>query len=402
MSTIKSKLLKTFCLAGLLLDDIENSENAVFLKVRSPRHFAKCPHCFLSTNKIHKSHSRLIKHMLCDNKLVYLKLKIKYFKCKYCFKIFSETIPGISSKSYSDHFQKSTVKKIRDRSFSSVAKESGISSSTLINQTKNIFNNFSVPWPSSKFALGIDEHSFSGRDLLITITDLTNHRLLAILHNDKQTTLKRFLHNIPENIKYLITSVCTDMKSSYRPVIESILPHSPLVIDKFHVIQHLNWHIQQFRSIFTSSKFPLPKQLLEKNKEDLIHSEKVKLKKIFKLIPQLEELWNIKEFLRRMYRCKNFNKANVLYQSLLNELATDERDRFKLLFRTLKKWKNPILNYFKHRVTNAFTEGCHTKIKLLKRISYGFRNKENYIAKMSLAFLPLATIFQLFSSPSLT
>ena len=39
--------------------------------------------------------------------------------------------------------------------------------------------------------------------------------------------------------------------------------------------------------------------------------------------------------------------------------------------------------------TNGFTEGCHTKIKMMKRVSFGFRNINNYIAKMMLAFIPL-------------
>jgi len=60
--------------------------------------------------------------------------------------------------------------------------------------------------------------------------------------------------------------------------------------------------------------------------------------------------------------------------------------------KTLKEWKNEILNYFDNKTINGFTEGCHTKIKMLKRVSFGFRNINNYIAKMTLAFLPLLWI----------
>jgi transposase len=56
--------------------------------------------------------------------------------------------------------------------------------------------------------------------------------------------------------------------------------------------------------------------------------------------------------------------------------------------RTLKRWKVYLLNYFEHRTTNAYTEGVHTKMKLLKRASYGLRNIEVYVKKMLLGFLP--------------
>ncbi|RDV79749.1 transposase, partial [Ammonifex thiophilus] len=58
--------------------------------------------------------------------------------------------------------------------------------------------------------------------------------------------------------------------------------------------------------------------------------------------------------------------------------------------RTLRSWREEILAYHNWRVTNGYTEGVHTKIKLLKRISYGFRNRGVYVRKMLLAFLPLA------------
>ena len=42
--------------------------------------------------------------------------------------------------------------------------------------------------------------------------------------------------------------------------------------------------------------------------------------------------------------------------------------------RTLQRWRREIMGYFELPITNGFTEGCHTKIKLLKRLSYGYRN----------------------------
>ena len=402
MLNIKSKLLKLFCLEGLLLDSFESNEDSIHLQVRSPRTFSKCFHCNSSTNKIHKIKQRVVKHMVCDDKIVYLHLKLKYFKCKSCGKIFREIVPGISKKRTTVHFQKHVVKKIKDRSFSAVAKEHSISSSTLIRDTKNIFNNFNIEWPNQKFSLGIDEHSFAGRDLVITITDLTNNKLLTILKSDRQSTLRAFIKKIPKNIRDLITTVCIDMKSSYRSVVDKELNNSILVIDRFHVIQYFNWHLNQFRSLYTSSKFPIPKQLLEKNKEELSKKEKDKLKFFFKKHPPIEELWRMKEIIRTMYRCKNSSKAKTYYKAMMDGLEFDARPRWQVIYRTMRKWEKPILNYFKKRITNAFTEGCHTKIKLLKRISYGFRNKDNYIAKITMAFLPAAAILQLFTSPFLT
>ncbi|MGQ9546325.1 MAG: transposase, partial [Dehalococcoidia bacterium] len=41
----------------------------------------------------------------------------------------------------------------------------------------------------------------------------------------------------------------------------------------------------------------------------------------------------------------------------------------------------------------GFTEGCNTKIKMLKRASYGLRNAQVYWRKMLPAFVPSRSCF---------
>ena len=60
--------------------------------------------------------------------------------------------------------------------------------------------------------------------------------------------------------------------------------------------------------------------------------------------------------------------------------------------RTLEKHHDSILNYFDFHITNAYTEGVHTKMKLIKRQGFGYRNKEIYLRKLVLGFLPLAAL----------
>lgn len=395
MSTYKSTLIKVFCLEGLFLDKVIISKKIINLHTRSPRLTAICPNCESSTNRIHRYAHRTVKHMTCDDKIVQLQLTIRNFKCRKCGYIFREPMCGIDRRKTTEHYRKSIIPKVKDRSFSSVANEYNISTSSLINSTTDLMHNVGIAWPNKYFALGIDEHSFSKHDYLMTITNLSDHRLLSILHNDKQSTLRSFIRNIPNNTQKRVYCVCIDMNQKSKAFIEQELPNTPIVIDKFHVIQFCNHSLQYMRSVFTSCEIPLPKKLLEINKENLTDYEKGMLKEVFKRYPTIEDLWRIKEFIRTMYRIKNAKKAKERFQTLLYGLNTDQRALFKTMYQTFKRWKPYILNYFDHRITNVYTEGVHTRIKLLKRISYDFRNKTNYIAKMTLAFLPLTILLNL-------
>lgn len=392
MSTKNATLLKLFCLDGLLLDRISNASSNIRLQVRSPRTHAHCPCCSMVTRRVHRKANRIVKHMQCDGRLVLLQLTIRDFLCTACRHVFREAIPGIDRRRTTVHYRQYVVPKVRDRSFRSVATEHEIGARTLVTATRDLNRERGIVWPKGSFALGVDEHSFSGKDFVQTITDVTNHTLLQLLHDTRQTTLCTWIRKIPLEIRDNITAVCIDMCQSYRGTLARELPETPIVIDPFHVIQHLNKELSELRLIFTRHEYPLPKHLLEKNKEDLTPQENKELQSIFKRYPALAELWRIKEIIRRMYRLKDSKEARVRYRSILNGLRGDARHRFARLYRTLTNWETEILNYFTHRITNGYTEGVHTRIKLLKRISYGFRNKDNYIAKMTLAFLPLATL----------
>lgn len=392
MSTTKRTLMKVFCLESLFLDGTDFEADGLFLSVRSPRKTASCPRCEQSTARVVKKTVRMLKHGFCNDQLVWLRLTVRSFRCKACG-IFRETIPGVDRRRTTVRFRALILPKIRDRSFSAVGRDFGLSASTLIRSAREMMQHVPAQWPTTPFNLGIDEHSFAGRDLMITLTDVLNHHLLEILRNDRNATLTQWLENLPAEAKTLIKAVCIDMHQGYRSVVHNVLPGIPIVIDKFHVIQHFNWHLGQLRLLYTTNSFPLPKQLLEKNNEDLRHDERRTLTAIFRRHPAIEEFWRMKEIVRNIYRLHDPAAATDRFNSLLDGLRGDQRMRFRDLYRTLKRWRTEILNYFSHdRITNAYTEGVHTRIKLLKRISYGFRNKANYIAKMTLAFLPLLTI----------
>lgn len=44
----------------------------------------------------------------------------------------------------------------------------------------------------------------------------------------------------------------------------------------------------------------------------------------------------------------------------------------------IKRHLDNVLTYFSHRITNAVAEGLNSKIQTIKKMSYGFRNREHF------------------------
>ena len=394
---MKKDIINCFNLKGLILDKLESNEN-ICLHVRNPKNNFCCTKCERNIKTVYDQKTRTILHGVYGDKKVLLVLKIRRFKCKHCQYVFTEPAPnGISRKRYDEHFANEAVKHLSTSNFKETGKRYQVSTPVLISMLKE--KRRTEPLPDGDIILNVDEHSFSGRDLKITIGELRHKKVLDVLKDDRQETLRRYFKSIPDEAKSRVKEVCIDMKISYLNVIKEVFPDAKVVLDRFHVVKEMVRQVEDIRKIMQTNGRIGDKRvnrfLLSKNKEDLSLSEIEKLKEIFeknKKFPTLHDSYFVKEKVRDMYNSKNKKEAEKKLDILLSQLEHYEVGKLKEMRNTLIRWKPYILNFFDSRTTNGFIEGCHNKIKLVKRMSYGFRNFENYVLKITLAFAPLLFI----------
>lgn len=399
---MKKDIIKMFNLQGLILDKMEimetkGEDNKVVLHCRSPRVYAHCPKCDNPTKKVHQYKTRIINHSTANGQNVFIHLRIRRFKCRKCVKAFTEKIPGINKEKSSNNFKKEMLPWLQRNSFNYISGVFNVSPTTLNRYVLDINSNYEINWEELKTTrLGLDEHSFRKRNLVGTITDLDNHKLLSILKTDRIKDIENYFINIPIKQRNNIKEVCIDLKWGYKLVIEKCFKNALVIADRFHVEQLVKRALDEIRTIIQNeargSKGHLKKLLLT-NYDLLDYHEKAKLDLVWEKYekwPVLKQSWLIKEKIIDLYRSNNYSEAEKKMNHILMLIETSNYSHYlSVLGKTLKRWKKPILNYFISRTTNGFTEGCHTKIKLMKRVSYGFRNIDNYIAKMTLAFIPL-------------
>ena len=396
---MKKDISKLFNLQGVLVDNIKIDDNnkQIILSCRSPRVYVKCPDCSKSHKKVHQRNKRLIKHGTLDDKIVILKLTIKKLRCKHCNHLYRENFLGIDRRRTTPNFRLQLLNWLQRNSFSYIALKFKISPATLVRYLIDINGDIKIDWSKINCTkIGIDEHSFRGKKMLITITDLSNKKLLAILHGDSKKEIKQFLMSIPNKYLNMINEACSDLRPSFKTVIKECLPQAIHTADRFHVEVLFRRALDEIRTVVQeegAGRRMNMKKILWRNKDTLNEYELKRLDMIFEKYrnyPVLKQAWIIKEQVIYMYRANSLEEATKRFNHVMMLLETPEHSKYlSTLKNTFKKWKVPILNYFKYKTTNGFTEGCHTKIKMIKRVSYGFKNINNYIAKITLAFLPL-------------
>ena len=389
---MKKDIMNWFGLRGVIFDSIEVKDH-IYLKVRCPRTWATCPKCLSNTRKIHGSRVRHKLHCVSGERRVYLACKIRRFFCKKCHKPFTESLPAWLNGRYryTKTFEEAATKELVSESFFTVSKKFGVSGHTLISILDRRARLIDIP--DGELILNVDEHSFSGRDLKISIAAANKKKILAVLQNDNQNTLEKYFKSWPDEAKSRVLEVCIDMKQSYLTVLKRVFPKAKIVVDRFHVMREMLSQLEELRKIVQDQnrKCRINRFLLVKNRENLSKEGRKKIKYIFKQYdryPALKGAYFVKEKVREMYECETKKEAERKLDMLLSQLEQFEVGKLAEMRDTLIRWKPYVLNFFERRTTNAFIEGCHNKMKLVKRMSYGFRNFKNYVLKITLAFLP--------------
>jgi len=242
--------------------------------------------------------------------------------------------------------------------------------------------------------LGIDEHSFRHQELVHTVTEVKKRRVLGVLRDDRIATLKKFLSKIPGD---KVKEVCIDMKEGLRKTAEGLFPSARVVVDPFHVIADSNKRMDEARRIeqdvYRKRKVQIPKKIFLVGREKLNEEREQKVDKLLDRYPGLKGFYWAKEKIREFYRQGSREEATRLLDNIIFNLKSAYNGELIRWGNSLKRWREPILNHFDNHITNGFTEGCNTKIKMLKRISYGLRNVEVYWRKMLLGFVPSRSYF---------
>lgn len=385
---------EVFSLQGLAVHIIATTTKTVTLHAKSPRATAQCPVCGKRTQRIHQHRRRIVNHGQLNDKLILVQLSVRRFLCKSCGRTFTEPLPGITRRLSTKHCLTHQLQDAAVMSIKGVAEKHHVAWGSVAGLLDDI--RYEISWESlgKQIFLGIDEHSLrKRRQMVTTVTSLKKDKrsLLTILPDDRQVTVVKFLKQVPLAFQGRIWEVCIDMRSSFRAAIEAALPSTRIVADPFHVVKLAGEKLEEVRSIVLSGlgHHLHVKQALRTPKEKLSDEDKQKLTQLWQLTkpwPNLKLAWVVKEKIRDLYRSRDRSSAEKKLTLILAYLEGIESKPLITLRGTLLRWQAQILNHFDHGTSNGFTDGCHTKIKMLKRMSYGFQNRERYKMKMLLGF----------------
>jgi transposase len=348
----------------------------------------KCPHCAGTRLRSKGRRIRRPRHESWGTRQTVLELETRKWQCLDCERSFWQRFPGILPRiRATEPFRRAVCQKHYDGiSRSRLARREHISSATVERWFGDHLRRLAAERATRVCpqVLGIDEHFFTRRlGYATTFCDLRNHSIYDVVAGRSEASLEGYLNQLEG--KDLVKMVCIDLAVGYRSLVRKHFPNARIVADRFHVIRVVNQHFlacwKELDAVGSKNRGLL--SLLRRHRHNLKPEQHQRLAAYLSQHPALEQIYRFKQKLCYLLLEKHLNqqKCRQLAPRLLRTIAELQAAGLAPLVQlgnTLHSWREEIATMWRFTRNNGITEGFHTKMEVLQRQAYGFRNFNNY------------------------
>jgi transposase len=232
--------------------------------------------------------------------------------------------------------------------------------------------------------LGMDEHFFTKRRGYATsFADLPKGKIHDVVLGRSAEDLEVFLKSMKGRSKTQL--VIIDLSKTYRAIAKRFFRNAKIVADRFHVIQLIN---RQFKKTWGQIDREARKRrdlssLMGYHEWNLEEEQHVKLMCYLKSSPAVHALYDFKQSLcelmiKKHQTARQARKLIPKFLEKIRELKESGFARMRTLGETMEEWQEEIARMWRYTQTNSTLEGLHTKMEMISRRAFGFRNFENY------------------------
>ena len=371
---------------------IENLSDRLILHVEMKRRPANCPCCGMLTDTIHDYRIQTVKDSPIQGKTVHWQYRKRRYRCTNCGKRFYEKNSLLPKwHRLTNRLALQVIQRLQEKvSRKDLSKEFNVSESTVCRWMNLTECGKPNDLPN---VVSIDEFkgNVDGEKFQCILTAPTEKRVLDILPDCKERHIYEYLQRFKnrDQVQFFVS----DMRKEYIAMAKHLFPNAKIVIDKFHVVRYCTWAVENVRKRVQKGLHPDERKYFKRSRT-LLLLRKDKLKdngkeaviRMLRFHKDLANAYLLKEKFYAFMTSENSLAARERLHALILFAAAANLPEFEPLLSVLRNWTQYILNAFDCEYTNGFTEGCNNKIKVLKRIAFGYRNFANFRQRILLSF----------------
>jgi transposase len=350
-----------------------------------------CPRCSkVSRGGSYDSSERLWRHLDLGAWEVYLRGRVRRFRCPRCEKVVTERVAWAEPGSvFTQHFENVVAYLAQQTNKSAIARLMGVAWPTVGNIIQRTVGRHALPLTTRRLLrVGVDEVSYrKGHRYLTLVADHLAGHIVWGAEGRSGATLGRFFDAIGDEGCRRLELITVDMCEAYLSEIRRRAPQARIVIDPFHVVKLANDAVDEVRRAQVRDLRGKPgaqavkktRWILLKSPDDLRYVEYARLSVLSKVNRPLYRAYLLKESLRSLFGLE----PAAAHKHLKRWLAWATRSRLKpflKLARTVRRYRDGILAAVESGLSNGRLEGLNSKVRLLSHRAFGFHSPEALLA----------------------
>jgi len=380
-------------LKGVIIKKVRYKKNFVKIHIEMPVREQTCPHCKTKTTKIKDYRTQVIKDIPIRFKTTLLSYRKRRYECTNCHKTFYEKVTFLAKRG-----RKTTrvTEFIVDRlttkqSMKDIAKDADVSATTVA----RLLPPLAVSAKHLPEVLCIDE--FKGNTgyykYQVSILDGKTRKPLDVIECRQKHYLFDYFKKFPLEERKKVKYVVIDLWKPFKDLAITYFPNVIVVADKFHFVRYATEVVETVRKQ-VQNKLPRSERKFFKHSRKLLLSKYENLTTdkqredlnyiLINFSEDLRKVYLEKEYLLDIIRIDNSDRAIKEFNQWVVRNSDSHIPSLKKCSKTYFNWVTEIRNALTVPYSNGPMEGYNNKIKVLKRLSFGFRNFTNFKARILL------------------
>ncbi|MBO2647715.1 ISL3 family transposase, partial [Shewanella algae] len=244
--------------------------------------------------------------------------------------------------------------------------------------------------------LVMDEFAlFKGHRYATVVADADTHQVLWIGEGRSREAIRPFFVKLGQYCQQ-IEAVAMDMNTAFDLEVQKHCPQAKVVYDLFHVVAKYGREVIDRVRVDQANQLkhdkPARKRVkrgrwvLLKNRDNLTDKQAGYLNELLESNKSLMTVYLLREQLKEMWYCTDEAEATAQWNLWWQQVRESGIRPLLQFGQRLKNYLHGIVASAVHPLHTCRLEGMNNKIKLLKRMGYGYRDTEYFFLKVREAF----------------
>jgi len=380
-----------FVFRGFVYNEFIQKEDIIHIFLKRKRKTATCPNCGRRTNLTTEYYKRTVKDLNIGILECYITFHQNKVHCKCGFR-------GHEKLSFVRPYSRCTIR-YEQFVFSLCPKMSLSDLSSITNLDWKTIKEIDIHYTMEMIvplrelnpkSIGIDEIAYEkGHKYLTIVRNADLNEVIWIGIDRKENTLDEFFNELGVEKSSKIKLAVMDMWDPYIASVKNHCPNAEIIFDKFHVVKAVNKALddvrkKEFAKADEEQRIDMKRKrfVILRRKKNLSPNQIETLDDMMRENDTLYRAYLLKEHIADIFDEEDESESLRRFNDWKQNVIDTGLKPFLGCLKTITNYFYGIANYFKHKITNAGSEGINTKINIIKRRAYGYSDLNYFMLKI--------------------